>query len=81
MPSRQCALTDLLDSAASWFLDSATHERGGSFVVRLTTGLKGEGMEVQTRFLSDDVVFEGVAGSTHLFRERPCSSLALNPVA
>ena len=32
----------LLDSAATWFLDSATHERDGSFVVRLTEGLKGE---------------------------------------
>ncbi len=32
----------LLDSAATWFLDSATHERDGSFVVRLTEGIKGE---------------------------------------
>ena len=32
----------LLDSAATWFLDSATHERDGSLVVRLTEGIKGD---------------------------------------
>ncbi len=32
----------LLDSAATWFLDSATHERDGTFVVRLTEGIKGD---------------------------------------
>jgi len=31
----------LLDSATTWFLDSAAHERDGAFVVRLTEGIKG----------------------------------------
>ena len=35
-------MSPLLDSAATWFLDSATHERDGSFAVRLTEGLKGD---------------------------------------
>ena len=35
-------MSPLLDSATTWFLDSATHERGGAFVVHLTEGLKGE---------------------------------------
>ena len=35
-------MNPLLDSAATWFLDSATHERDGSFVVRLTEGIKGD---------------------------------------
>ena len=32
----------LLDSATTWFLDSATHERDGTLVVRLTEGIKGD---------------------------------------
>ena len=32
----------LLDSAATWFLDSATHERDGTLVVHLTEGIKGD---------------------------------------
>ena len=32
----------LLDSATTWFLDSATQERDGAFVVHLTEGIKGE---------------------------------------
>ena len=35
-------MSPLLDSAATWFLDSATQERDGTLVVRLTEGLKGE---------------------------------------
>jgi hypothetical protein len=31
----------LLDSAAAWFLDSATQEHDGALVVRLTEGIKG----------------------------------------
>jgi hypothetical protein len=32
----------LLDSAATWFLDSASHEPDGTLVVRLTEGIKGD---------------------------------------
>ena len=32
----------LLDSAATWFLDAATQERDGAFVVHLTEGIKGD---------------------------------------
>ena len=39
---RSDPMSPLLDSAATWFLDSATHERDGSFVVHLTEGLKGD---------------------------------------
>jgi hypothetical protein len=35
------AMNALLDSAATWFLDSATHAADGTFVVRLTEGIKG----------------------------------------
>jgi hypothetical protein len=35
-------MSPLLDSAATWFLDSATHERDGTLVVRLTEGIKGD---------------------------------------
>jgi hypothetical protein len=35
-------MNPLLDSATTWFLDSATQERDGAFVVRLTEGIKGE---------------------------------------
>ena len=38
-------MSPLLDSAATWFLDSATHERDGSFVVCLTEGIKGDERE------------------------------------
>jgi len=34
-------MSPLLDSAATWFLDSATHERDGTLVVLLTEGIKG----------------------------------------
>ena len=33
-------MSPLLDSAATWFLDSATQEPDGTFVVRLTEGIK-----------------------------------------
>ena len=35
-------MSPLLDSAVTWFLDSATQERDGTFVVRLTEGIKGD---------------------------------------
>ncbi len=35
-------MSPLLDSAATWFLDSATQERDGTLVIRLTEGLKGD---------------------------------------
>ena len=35
-------MSPLLDSATTWFLDTATHERDGSFVVHLTEGIKGD---------------------------------------
>jgi hypothetical protein len=34
-------MNSLLDSAAIWFLGSATHERDSTLVVRLTEGIKG----------------------------------------
>ena len=42
IPSTRPAMSPLLDSAVTWFLDSATHERDGSFVVRLTEGIKAD---------------------------------------
>jgi len=35
-------MNSLLDSAATWFFDSATQARDGSFVVHLTEGIKGD---------------------------------------
>jgi hypothetical protein len=38
-------MNELLDSAAAWFLDSATQQPDGTFVVRLTEGIKAEERE------------------------------------
>lgn len=35
-------MSPLLDSAATWFLDSATVEADGTFTVHLTEGIKGD---------------------------------------